>query len=46
LSSSRRAGDYASGLILLGLPFFYQLVATGFVLVLAIAANEALRRIT
>jgi ribose/xylose/arabinose/galactoside ABC-type transport system permease subunit len=34
-----------SGLILLGLPFFYQLVATGLVLVLAIAANEALRRI-
>jgi ribose/xylose/arabinose/galactoside ABC-type transport system permease subunit len=34
-----------SGLILLGLPFFYQLVATGAVLVLAIAANEALRRV-
>jgi ribose/xylose/arabinose/galactoside ABC-type transport system permease subunit len=35
-----------SGLILLGLPFFYQLVATGVVLILAIGFNETLRRVT
>lgn len=35
-----------SGLILLGVPFFYQLVATGVVLILAVAFNEALRRLT
>lgn len=35
-----------NGLILLGLPFFYQLVATGCVLVLAVAFNEAIRRLT
>jgi ribose transport system permease protein len=33
-----------NGLILLGVPFFYQLVATGLVLVVAVAVNETLRR--
>jgi ribose/xylose/arabinose/galactoside ABC-type transport system permease subunit len=33
-----------NGLILLGVPFFYQLVATGTVLVVAVAVNESLRR--
>ena len=32
-----------NGLILLGVPFFYQLVATGSAIVLAVAFNEALR---
>lgn len=32
-----------NGLILYGLPFFYQLVATGVILILAIALNEAIR---
>ena len=32
-----------NGLILMGVPFFFQLVATGSALVLAVAFNEALR---
>lgn len=32
-----------NGLILIGVPFFYQLLATGVVLILAVAFNEAIR---
>jgi ribose transport system permease protein len=35
-----------NGLILLGVPFFYQLAATGLILLLAVAFNEAVRKIT
>lgn len=35
-----------NGLILMGVPFFYQLVLTGVVLILALAVNEALQRRT
>lgn len=35
-----------NGLILMGVPFFYQLILTGVVLILALAVNEALQRRT